>query len=94
MTKSIFRVVVIVGLILLIPVFGNLYIEGWNWSPMDFVIMGTLMFIVGMAIDFAARTIADPVNKALAIGAILLAFLVLWAQMAVGAVGQLFALIF
>jgi hypothetical protein len=94
MKPNIARVALIVGLILLIPFFGNLYVEGWNWSPFDFVVMGTLLFVVGLAIDFTARKVTDPVNKVLAIGAIVLAFLALWTEMAVGAVSQLLDFIF
>jgi hypothetical protein len=94
MKPNITRVALIVGLILLIPVFGNLYVEGWNWSLFDFIVMGTLLFVVGLAIDFAARNVADPTHKVLAIGAIVLAFLALWTEMAVGAVSQLLAFVF
>ena len=94
MKTSIIRVAAIVGLILLIPVFGNLYIDGWNWSPFDFLIMGALLFVVGLAIDLAARKIADPMQKTLAIGGIIFVFLVIWTQLAVQSVSQLISFIF
>lgn len=31
------------ALILLIPLFGNLFISGWNWSGFDFVLMGAII---------------------------------------------------
>ena len=89
MLQNIVRVAIIVGLILLISLFGNLYIDGWNWSLADFVVMGALLFGTGLAIDFAARKIADPLYRVLVCGAIALAFVALWAELAVGAVSQM-----
>jgi len=94
MTNSIIRVACIVGLILLIPVFGNLYIEGWDWGPLDFIIMGALLFMVGMTIDLAVRKITDPLKKWAAIGAVIFVFLVIWTELAVQSVSQLIDFIF
>ena len=94
MKNNIGRVVLIVGSILLIPLFGNLYIEGWNWSPLDFVVMGALLFIVGLAIDYAARKLRGPWQKTIAIGGIVVIFLVVWTELAVDAVSQLIQTIF
>ncbi len=89
MRNSFARVAVVVGLILLIPLFGNIYVDGWNWDPLDFVVMGVLLFAAGLAIDFAARKVVDPTRRTLVIIGIVLAFLALWAELAVGALEQL-----
>lgn len=94
MKTSIVRVLSGTALLLLIPLFGNLFVEGWNWSPFDFLIMGTLLFLVGMTIDFAARKIAGPTYKALTIIGIVLMFLAIWTELAVGAVSQLVDAVF
>ena len=94
MKNSIIRVALIVALILLIPVFGNLYIDGWNWGPLDFVIMGGLLFLVGMAIDAVARKVTNPVWKTISILGIILVFLAIWVEMAVGAVSRFLSFVF
>lgn len=94
MTSRIVRVTAVVGLILLIPLFGNIYVDGWNWGPLDFVMMGALLCVVGMTIDLAARKIVDPTQKILVIVGVILAFVALWVEMAVDGVSQLLAHIF
>ncbi len=93
MKNHILRVLIIVGLILLIPLFGNIYVEGWNWSPMDFVFMGGLLFIAGMSISFAAN-ITNRTLRALAIIGIVMTFVAIWTELAVGAVSQLLGFVF
>jgi len=83
------RVAAIVGAILLIPLFGNIFIEGWNWDVLDFIVMGTLLFCTGLAISFASRKITTPTYRAFAIGIIVLALIAVWTELAVGAVSQL-----
>lgn len=86
--KDFIRIAVIVGAILLIPVFGNLFVEGWDWGVFDFVLMGALLYATGLAITFVTRKIADPMYRVLACGVILLILIVLWAELAVDAVSH------
>jgi hypothetical protein len=67
---------------------------GWNWTPGDFVAMGTLMFIFGLAIDFAIREITNSGYRIIAVISILIAFLAIWTELAVGAVSQLITFLF
>lgn len=86
--ESVVRTAAVVGLILLIPVFGNIFMGGWNWGPMDFVVIGAMLFVAGLAIEFAINKIANPTYRWLAVLAIVAAFLALWAELAVDAVSQ------
>ena len=85
--KNIIRVAVITGLILLIPLTLQLTIgtgvdgQGWNWKLGDFVIIGALLFITSLAIDFAARKITNPAHRSFAIIAIVAIFLLIWVGM-------------
>lgn len=56
--------------------------DGINWTLLDFVVMGTLLFITGMGLDIAYRKAGK--YRAVAITAIIFAFLWLWAELAVG----------
>jgi hypothetical protein len=91
---NILRVALIVGLILLIPLFGNIFIEGWDWSLFDFVVMGALLFVTGIAIDAAARKIEDPGGRAFTIIMIVGALIAIWTELAVGALTQLMSALF
>lgn len=89
MTKSIVRVAVGTGLILLIPLALQLTIgtgvdgQGFNWGPEDFVAMGILLFVTGLAIEVAMRKL-KPEYRLFAIVAVVLLFLLIWADLAVG----------
>ncbi len=101
--KSPVRVAIITGLILLIPLVLTLLNSnaslyggaggGWDWAPMDFLAMGFLLFIAGMAIDFVARRF-HPLFRYVTIAVIVLAFLALWVELAVDGVSQFLEFIF
>ena len=55
MQKNIVHIAIVVGLILLVPLWGNHFIDGWNWDLFDFVVMGGLLFGVGLAYELVAR---------------------------------------
>lgn len=68
--------------------------DGWHWSPLDFVVMGALLFIAGLAYEFLSRRLATRPQR-MAIGlAILAVVLLIWVELAVGAVSQLYAYLF
>lgn len=98
MQRRLTRIASVVGLILIIPLAGTLLQEfagigGWDWGVMDFVIMGILLFVTGVAIDTAARRINDPVARILTCFVILLILVTLWIELAVGGVSQLATLL-
>jgi hypothetical protein len=86
--KTIIRVAAIVGAILLIPLFANFLIEGWNWTGSDFVFAFVVLFVTGIAIDVAARKIMRPLYKAATIAAIALVLAIFWIEMATGGVSE------
>jgi hypothetical protein len=89
MQKNTLRIAVIVIIILFIPLFGNFFVEGWNWGVLDFVSMGILLFITGLAIDFTIRKFNNnPLYQSLSVIVIIGILLLLWVEMAVGAVSR------
>lgn len=86
MTSSISTSVVRVALstlgLLCIPLLGNQFVDGWDWSPSDFVVMGTMIFITGMLLDRVLS--GGSKNRLLIAGVIVFLFLWLWAELAVG----------
>lgn len=72
-------------LLLLIPVFGN-----WPWDSFDFAVMGTLLFVLGIALAVVTTKVESKYRTA-AVAAILLMFFLVWAELAVGIFGTPFA---
>jgi hypothetical protein len=96
--KRVIRIIVVVGLILLVPLVmtikdGGVEGVGWNWTLSDFIVMGSLLFVTGLMIDFAIRKVKEPLHRVIAVAVIVLAFLALWAELAVGAIEQLVTLL-
>ena len=90
LTQSIAGIALVTGLILLIPLALQLTVgtgvdgQGFNWKLGDFVVMGALLFATGLGIDLVTRRVTSPVYRVIAVAAIVLAFLLFWAELAVG----------
>lgn len=85
------RLILLVGLpiaILMIPLVAMQFTSEVSWNVTDFVIAGGLLFSVALGLDFAYRKIKEKKTKILMIVAILVLFLLLWAEMAVGIFGS------
>ena len=78
-------------IILLIPFTAMQFTNEVNWSVFDFVIAGILIFAVGLAIELILRKIKTPKLRVASIVAIIIAFLIIWAELAVGIFGSPFA---
>ena len=59
-----------------------------NWSIMDFVVAGVLLFGTGLTIEYVLRKVKSRKNRILICGIILLLFLLLWIELAVGLFGS------
>ena len=102
--KNIFRIALVTGLVLLIPLVltllnPNAHINGGNgggadWGPLDFITMGVLLFGTWLALDFAVRKLTSPVYRMIACVAIVSALLLVWIELAVDGVSQAIQLIF
>lgn len=78
------KVLIIVGLLLLIPfICMQLTIE-INWSVIDFIIMGLLLIFFGSLIRLALKRIQTLKKRIFVILFILVSFLLLWFQLAIG----------
>ncbi|TBW28292.1 hypothetical protein [Gramella sp. KN1008] len=90
-TKRLITVLIVVGVLLSIPLIAMQFSSDIDWKLLDFIIMGVLLFGTGMAIEFSLRKFSSSTNKLVAIGAILLIFFLIWAELAVGVFGSYFA---
>lgn len=77
--------------LLLIPLVAMLFTNDVNWKIGDFAIMGTLLFGTGHLVDWAWHRLGTSKLRWVAVGAIILAFLLIWGELAVGIFGTPFA---
>lgn len=94
MKNNIVKITVFVAIILLVPVFGNLFVEGWNWGPLDFVIIGSLLFLTGLAIDIVSQKLTNPIYKILAVIIIIGVLMAIWVELVVDGVSQMLGVLF
>ena len=70
--------------LLLVPAVAMQFTAEVNWGPGDFLVMGILLAAVGGGIEAAVRLTDSPRARLLACVAILAAFMLVWAELAVG----------
>jgi hypothetical protein len=89
--KRLIGIVLTVVLLLLIPFIAMQFTAEVNWAPLDFIVAGVLLFSTGLLCDFVIRKV-NKIGHRLAIClAILMVFLLIWAELAVGIFGSPFS---
>ena len=84
------RLALVTALILLVPLVAMQLTDDVVWTASDFVIMGALLFGTGLTYEVLKSYVSGKYRAALAI-ALLVIFLVIWAELAVGIFGTPFA---
>ena len=62
-----------------------------NWSAFDFIIMGSLLIALSIGINLVSTHVKNLKNRFLYIGILVLIFMLIWAELAVGIFGTPFA---
>ncbi|MBZ9730172.1 hypothetical protein LB467_10780 [Salegentibacter sp. JZCK2] len=83
-TKRFLIIVLTVGALLLIPFIAMQFSTEVVWTASDFIIMGILLLVTGLGIDFVLRKVSSFKNRLIISGIILAVFFVIWAELAVG----------
>ena len=78
-------------ILLLIPFIAMQFTNEVNWKILDFAIMGVLLFGTGLLFELVMRKVISVKNRIIICGAILIAFFLVWAELAVGILGTPFA---
>jgi hypothetical protein len=91
MAKIFIRPAIITAVILLVPLVAMQITREVNWSPGDFIIMGALLFASGLAYELIVRRARKRAQRAIAALAVSAVFVVIWLQLAVGAVSKAIA---
>ncbi len=79
------------ALLIITAFFGNLFIEGWSWSPSDFIIAAVLLFGTAFFINLVIISKKALLFKLIVCFVILLVLALIWIELAVGIFGSPFA---
>jgi peptidoglycan/LPS O-acetylase OafA/YrhL len=80
--KNILQIALVTALILLVPLVAMQFTDEVSWDVTDFVVMGALLFGTGLALHLVIRKTGK--YRVIAALAIVIAFLWLWVELAVG----------
>ena len=78
-------------ILLLIPLFGALFSNQVNWSLFDFIIMGTLLGLFGLSVHLIIEKVKNKTLRIVPVLFVIIIFLIIWAELAVGIFGSPFA---
>ncbi|KAA3621704.1 MAG: hypothetical protein DWP94_09915 [Flavobacterium sp.] len=82
--KSVIIISIVVILILFIPLIGMQFTENIRWGPMDFLVAAVLLFGTGLILEVIVRKVNKTYYRILIVTAIIVLFLLIWAELAVG----------
>ncbi len=69
---------------LLVPAAAMLITREVNWDAGDFAVFGLMLAVLCMAVEASCHWLATPLRRVAAIILAVLAFLIVWAELAVG----------
>ena len=82
--KSVLRVLLGTGTILLVPLLAMQFTREVDWTALDFVVASVLLLGAGFALELAIGKLPNMRQRLPWLAAIMLAFVYLWAELAVG----------
>ena len=82
--KDSIRIVLGTAAILLVPLIAMQFTDEVKWDLVDFVVMGALLLAVGFTYKLIATKLQAPVQRFTLVAVLLLVFLLVWADLAVG----------
>lgn len=88
--KSLIRIGTVTAAVLAIPLVAMQFSEEWDWRLFDFVIIGILLAGTGLIYEFVIKKIKDTKHRLVFGLLLLLALLLVWAELAVGVFGSPF----
>jgi len=82
--KQIIRIVACSTAALVVPILGQLFVDGWNWGLSDFIFAWVFFNILGLAFIFATDQITNPRGKIAAGILVVAVFAFIWIRLATG----------
>jgi hypothetical protein len=89
--KRLIGIVLTVALLLLIPLIAMQFTDEVNWAPFDFLVMAILLLGTGLLCEFVLRKVKKTAYRIALVVTILIAFLLIWVELAVGIFGTPFS---
>ncbi len=89
--KRLIIIVLTIAILLLIPLTAMQFTDEVNWTLFDFVVAGTLLLGTGLMCELAIRKINKIKYRIAICVALLVALLLIWAELAVGIFGTPFS---
>ncbi len=89
--QRLFIILAAITVVLLIPFIAMQFTNEVDWSLFDFIIMGVLLYGTGLLCELVMRKVKSIRNRILICAALVFAFLLIWAELAVGIFGSPFA---
>lgn len=86
MARRVARVLLVTAALLLVPLVAMRFTAEVTWTALDFLVAGALLVTAGMTYEFAVRPIRHRTRRLACAAALAAAFLLVWAQLAVGIV--------
>lgn len=80
-----------VAVLLLIPFIAMQFTDEVSWTVLDFVAMGILLLSTGLLCELTLRKVSKVKHRIILVIIIIIAFLIIWAELAVGIFGTPFA---
>lgn len=77
-----------VPIILLIPLAGTLFSSEVQWDMADFLVMGCMLLGAGLGLELIIRNVPNKKSRILGVILLVLGFLLLWVELAVGLFGS------
>jgi hypothetical protein len=82
------RPLIVTLLLLIIPILGNMYIDGWNWSIFDFIFAFVVFMGTGITFGYVSRKSNGIVYKLAVAVAVFTSLALIWINGAVGLIGD------
>ena len=78
-------------LLLFIPLIGMNFTDEFDWSLSDFIVAGLLLLVFSLTANFIVLRISNRMRRVFFMTILLILFLLVWAELAVGIFGTPFA---
>jgi peptidoglycan/LPS O-acetylase OafA/YrhL len=89
--KRLKGILLTVALLLLVPLLAMQFTNEVNWTLFDFLIAGILLLGIGLLCELVIRKVRKPEHRIAICAVLLVAFLLIWIELAVGIFGTPFA---
>lgn len=89
--KRLLIILTSLAMLLLIPLIAMQFTDEVNWGILDFVVMGILLLSTGLLLEFVFRKVSKIEYRIVLCAVVLVTFLLIWAELAVGIFGTPFA---